>query len=193
MGCSISPILFVLAIIMEVITIADGEELPPIRAFMDDLTIFTPSPSTEAAEAILTKLNQLTARMGKDEVQDQEVKKSCSEAGKLADTHFTLCGDNIPTIQEQPVKSLGRWYTEELRDTKIVKETAQQVNGGLEAIDKSERTTRKVKTLVLAILMPRITWPLTVYEEAMSNVEAKDGERKINNYMSKSGWELLAA
>ena len=66
MGCAISPILYVLA--MEVITraaerarpgvVLDGEELPPIRPFMDDLTILT--SSTEAAEAILTKLEQLT-------------------------------------------------------------------------------------------------------------------------------------
>ena len=66
MGCAISPILFVLA--MDVITRAaeragpgvslDGDlELPPIRAFMDNLTILT--PITEAAEAILAKLEQL--------------------------------------------------------------------------------------------------------------------------------------
>ncbi len=119
--------------------VLDGEGLPPIRAFMDDLTILT--PSTKAAEAILTKLDQLTARMGKD-MKFKTKKSTWSRSlvlkqGKLADTYFTLCGDNIPTIQEQPVKSFGRWYTEELRDTKSVKETAHQVNGGLEAIDKS--------------------------------------------------------
>ena len=37
--------------------VLDGEEIPPIRAFMDDSTILT--PSTEAVEAILTKLEQL--------------------------------------------------------------------------------------------------------------------------------------
>ena len=66
MGCTISPILFVLT--MEVITKAaerygpgiafsEGEELPPIRAFMDDLTLLC--PSTEAVMNILTKLEEL--------------------------------------------------------------------------------------------------------------------------------------
>lgn len=65
-GCAISPILIVLA--MEVITKAversgsgiafsEGEELPPIRAFMDDLTLLC--PSTEAVESILSKLGEL--------------------------------------------------------------------------------------------------------------------------------------
>ena len=66
MGCTISPILFVLD--MEVITkaaersgpgiaISEGEELPPIRAFMDDLTLLC--PSTEAVMDILTKTDVL--------------------------------------------------------------------------------------------------------------------------------------
>ena len=63
MGCTISPILFVLA--MEVVIraaekagpgveLGGAEELPQIRAFMDDLTLL--NPSTEAVEAILGKL-----------------------------------------------------------------------------------------------------------------------------------------
>ena len=35
----------------------------------------------------------------------------------------------------------------------------------------------------MASLMPRIMWPLTVYEEAMSHVQAM--ERKINKHMKK--------
>ena len=81
------------------------------------------------------------------------------------------------------MKSLGRWYTDELRDTRRVKETAQQVNEGLQAIDKSG-LPGKLKLWCLQYgLMPRIMWPLTVYEVAMSHVEAM--ERKINNYVKK--------
>ena len=81
------------------------------------------------------------------------------------------------------MKSLGRWYTDELRGTRRVKETAQQVNEGLQAIDKSG-LPGKLKLWCLQYgLMPRIMWPLTVYEVAMSHVEAM--ERKINNYVKK--------
>ena len=63
MGCAISQILFVLGM-EEVIRAAEkaghdvelegAEELPPIRAFMDDITLL--NPSTKAVEAILGKL-----------------------------------------------------------------------------------------------------------------------------------------
>ena len=39
------------------IAFSEGEELPPIRAFMDDLTLLC--PSTEAVMNILTKLEEL--------------------------------------------------------------------------------------------------------------------------------------
>ncbi len=66
MGCTISPILFVMS--MEVITrsardhgkgveIAPGMELPPIRSFMDDLTLLI--PDVEVAEIMLERLDEL--------------------------------------------------------------------------------------------------------------------------------------
>ena len=72
MGCTISPILFAMA--MEVIVrsaraqgrgveLAPNQVLPPIRAFMDDLTLL--NPSTNEADKVLVKLEELVqwARM----------------------------------------------------------------------------------------------------------------------------------
>ncbi|XP_019616086.1 PREDICTED: uncharacterized protein LOC109463676 [Branchiostoma belcheri] len=115
-----------------------------------------------------------------------KTKKSRSlvlKQGTLADYHFNLSGEQIPTIQEQPVKSLGRWYTEDLKDTKRVQETAKLIREGLEAIDNSG-LPGKLKLWCLQYgLMPRIMWPLTVYEVALSHVEAM--ERNINTYVKK--------
>ena len=36
--------------------------------------------------------------------------------GKVQDIHFTIGGDQIPTIKEQPVKSLGQLYAVQLTD-----------------------------------------------------------------------------
>ena len=55
----------------------------------------------------------------------------------LTNFHFTLCGEEIPTIQEQPVKSLGCWYTKDFKDTGRVHETAKQVSEDPESIDRS--------------------------------------------------------
>jgi len=189
MGCTISPILFVLA--MEVITKAaeivgpgvtfdDGEELPPIRAFMDDLTLLC--PSVEAVTSILTKLEELMdwSRM---KFKTKKSRSLTLRKGKLVDYHFLLCGEEIPSIQDQPVKSLGRWYTDELKDTKRAKEISQQVQEGLESIDGCG-LSGKLKLWCLQYgLMPRILWPLTVYDVAITHVEAM--ERQLNNYMKK--------
>ena len=135
-----------------------AEELPPIRAFMDDLALL--NASTEAVETILSKLEQL---MDWDRMKFK-TKKSKSfvfRLGKLTDFHFTLCGEEIPTIQEQLVKRIGRWYTEGLKDTGRVHETAKQVIEGLESIDRSG-LPKKLKLWCLQHgLMPRIMWPLT--------------------------------
>ena len=65
MGCTISPILFAMA--MEVIVrsaraqgrgveLAPNQVLPPICAFMDDLTLL--NPSTNEADKVLVKLEE---------------------------------------------------------------------------------------------------------------------------------------
>ena len=121
--------------------------------------------------------------MGKDEVKTKKSRSLVLKSGKLTDVHFMLCGEEIPTIQEQPVKSLGRWYTEDLKDTKRVQETSRQINEGLESID-SCGLPGKLKLWCLQYgLMPRIMWPLTVYEVALTHVEAM--ERSINKYVKK--------
>ncbi|XP_019626566.1 PREDICTED: uncharacterized protein LOC109471671 [Branchiostoma belcheri] len=189
MGCAISPILFVLA--MEVMTrsaermgpgvsLEGSEELPSIRAFMDDLTLL--NPNTTASQRILDRLDELMvwARM---KFKTKKSRSLVLKQGTLADYHFNLSGEQIPTIQEQPVKSLGRWYTEDLKDTKRVQETAKLIREGLEAIDNSG-LPGKLKLWCLQYgLMPRIMWPLTVYEVALSHVEAM--ERNINTYVKK--------
>nr|XP_054753540.1 uncharacterized protein LOC129259264 [Lytechinus pictus] len=103
--------------------------------------------------------------------------------GRLSDFHFLLCGEEIPSIQDEPVKSLGRWYTEDLKDVGRIKDTEEQIRKGLESIDKCG-LPGKLKLWCLQFgLMPRNMWPLTVYEIGLSYVEAM--ERKINVYVKR--------
>jgi len=37
--------------------------------------------------------------------------------GKVVDKTFFINGEAIPTVSEKPVKSLGRWYDGDLKDT----------------------------------------------------------------------------
>ena len=169
MGCTISPILFVLG--MEVIVhaakvegtgieLSPGKELHPMRAFMDDLTLL--NRARELAAAILRRLEEL---MGWGQLAFK-VKKSRSLVlgkGKLdKEFHFSLGEEVIPSVSDQPVTSLGHWYTEELRDTKRVAEIKGKLEEGMKAIDECG-LPGKLKLWCLQFgLMPRLMWPLTV-------------------------------
>ncbi len=180
MGCTISPILFVMA--MEVIIrgardcgsgveIAPGTVLPPIRAFMDDLTVLT--TMLQDAENLLARLDELIewARM---KFKPRKSRSLLLERGKVSDHHFKLGEDTIPTLSEQPVKSLGRLYTEDLKDTKRVNELNEDLDSWLDKIEKCGLPGRfKVWCLKFGV-MPRLMWRLTVYEIAMSHVETME-------------------
>ena len=51
---------------------------------------------------------------------------------------YMIGGENIPTVKEEPVKSLGIWYKGALRDSEQGKLLKESVEKGLKAIDKTE-------------------------------------------------------
>ena len=76
---------------------------------MDDLTLL--NPSTIAVESTLIRLKEFMdwRRM---KCKTKKSRSLVLKSGKLIDFHFilyaTVTTDEIPTIQEQPVKSLDR-------------------------------------------------------------------------------------
>ena len=58
-------------------------------------------------------------------------------------------GQRISTVSEEPVKSLGRWFDESLKDINQVKETFRTLQEGLHKIDHCP-FTRKIQGLVSA-------------------------------------------
>ena len=113
------------------------------------------------------------------QVQVQEIQVSDLEEKESGIRSCLLLGDErIPTVSEAPVKSFGRWYTSDLRDTKRVAEVKNQLEEGLSAIDKCG-LPGKCKLWCLQFgLLPRLMWPLMIYEVAMTHVEAM--ERRIS-------------
>ena len=100
---------------------------------MHDLTLLC--PSTEAVMNILTKPEELM-EWSRIKFETKKSRSLVLRKGKPANIHLMLCGEEIPSVQHQPVRSLVRWYTDELRDTKRVNEIAKQVTEGLEPIEK---------------------------------------------------------
>ena len=89
----------------------------------------------------------------------------------------------MPTVLEKPVKSLGRWYDASLSDKGQFEELRQEMIKGISSIDKSG-LPGKLKLWCLQFgLLPRLMWPLTVYEVPVSKVEKL--EWMINSFIRK--------
>ena len=93
---------------------AGNQILPPIHAFMDERTLL--NLSSAETQCILERLIVLIdwARM---KFKPKKSRSLVLSKGKVdEDFHFNLHEQPIPSIFEEPVKSLGRWYTKDLRD-----------------------------------------------------------------------------
>lgn len=119
MGCALSPILFVSA--FEVILIGarqmvggiklpSGQRLPPLRTYMDDVTSLLQTAA--CTSRLLKRMDELMswARM---KIKPSKSRSLSLRRGVRNDsTIFVIGGEKIPLLSEQPIKSLGRQYTE---------------------------------------------------------------------------------
>ena len=184
MGCVISPLLFVLA--MELILrgaantskgVMKNEHLtlPPSRAFMD-ITILVPSQIS--ADGLLQRYDNLFtwARM---KAKPKKSRSLSLVGGPVREIHFKIGGDKTPTVKEKPVKSLGRLYSIPLTDRHRGTEVQKIALKGLRSIDKTCLPGRMKAWCYQHGLLPRLLWPLQMYEIAISRVE------RIQQYSNK--------
>lgn len=141
--CTISPLAFTMAI--EVIIrsskwvvggehLTPGNCLQPIRAFMDDLTsITTTAPCTRR---LLEKLqeNISAARM---KFKPSKSRNISIVKGKLTEQRFYINQEPIPSVSEEPIKRLGRWYNSKVKESDQIYQMRQGLNKDLETIDRS--------------------------------------------------------
>ncbi|KAI4876470.1 hypothetical protein NFI96_017397 [Prochilodus magdalenae] len=189
-GCTISVILFALAMNMLVKAAEtecrgplskSGIRQPPIRAFMDDLTVTT--TSVPGCRWILQGLEKLIswARMS---FKPSKSRSMVLKRGKVVDKfRFVVDGEEIPSITEKPVMSLGKAFNSSLQDKASVQTTIKKLESWLHAVDKSGVPGRFKAWLYQHGILPRILWPLLVYEVPMSTVETL--ERKISSYLRR--------
>ena len=179
-GCTISVILFLVAIntIIEyatmnnpkTYTLSEGVSMSPMRAFMDDLSIL--SPSVTSAQTILdrTKTALDWARM---QLNTKKSRSIVIKAGRTMNTNpFQVSDDIIPSIHDNPVKFLGRVIDGSLTDRKSITELTEKLQDGLALIDKSDHTGVNKVWIMQNLLMARLRWTLMIYEIPMSSVES---------------------
>ncbi|KAJ3595782.1 hypothetical protein NHX12_005085 [Muraenolepis orangiensis] len=189
-GCTISVTLFSLA--MNMLTKSaepecrgprtnSGQRQPPIRAFMDDLTVMT--ESVPGCRWILKGLEELVewARM---RFKPAKSRSMVLRKGKVVDKfRFNIADTAIPSISEKPVKSLGKVFDCSLRDTTSIQSTCTELDGWLKSVDKSGLPGKFKAWVYQHGILPRILWPLLVYAVPISTVETL--ERRIGPFVFK--------
>ncbi|XP_049336392.1 uncharacterized protein LOC125802421 [Astyanax mexicanus] len=189
-GCTISVVLFSLAMNMVVKSAEvecrgpltkSGVRQPPIRAFMDDLTVTT--TSVPGCRWILQGLEKLMtwARMS---FKPSKSRSMVLKKGKVIDKfRFSISGTVIPTITEQPVKSLGKLFDSTLKDSAAIQKASLELGTWLTKVDKSGLPGRFKAWIYQHSILPRILWPLLIYAVPMTAVESL--ERRISSFLRK--------
>ena len=94
--------------------------------------------------------------------------------GKLTGNTFSIQGAEIPTIQDQRIRCLGKQYNSSLNDSNSLASTKVQLNTWLKAVEHSQLLGRfKVWCFQYGII-PRLQWPFLLYEFPMSQVEGME-------------------
>ena len=107
----------------------------PKKAFMDDLTILT--EDVETMERILKRLDELVS-WSRMKFKAKKSRSLTLRKGVQKQIKFQIANEEMPTVKEEPVKSLGRWYEGTLSDKSRGVEVMRQAEDGLKAIDKSK-------------------------------------------------------
>ena len=92
-------------------------------------------------------------------------------------------GESIPTLADNSIKSLGKWYNASLKDFGQVQETVSQLKNWFIVLDK---TTLPGKLKVWCYqfgIVPRLNWPFALYDFPLTVVERM--ERTASKYLRK--------
>ena len=183
-GCTISVIWFILVMEMLLRSTDCSEETAKVRApkkaFMDDVTLLT--RETETMQKVLNQLDELIT-WSRMKFKAKKSRSVTFHKGKQKQHKFTIAGEQMPTIKEEPVKSLGRWYAGTLSDRSRGVEVMKQAEDGLKAIDRTKLPGKHKIWCLQFALYPRLAWPLSMYEIALSRVEMI--EKKCSSYIRK--------
>ena len=157
--------------------LGDCYYMPYLKAFMDNTTVIY--AKEDETRRMLERLDVLMAwcRM---KFMPKKSRSLSVRNGKIdATTIFTVASQQIPTVSQEPVKSLGRWYDSSMKDTKRGLET-ELATEGLLAINIFGLQGKLKVWCLQFMLIPKLLWPLLVYEICSTTVEAI--ETQINKF-----------
>ena len=103
--------------------------------------------------------------------------------GQVKRRLLKIGGDAITPIQELPIKHLGKQYNETLNEREQIEFTSKQALKDLKKIDSCRITGRYKAWILQHMLMPKLMWPLSIYNVPLTTVEWL--QQKITSYLKK--------
>lgn len=188
-GCTLSVILFTMAMTMLVMSAkeetkgpksASGQQQVNSRLFIDDI-------ATTTGNLVQTKylLDNLAEKMrwAGLTVKPEKCRSLVIIKGEVSDKTPVIDGKPITSIKEKPIKYLGKKYNRTLTDKEQIEETIEEVKKSLKKIEKCKIPGRYKAWIVQHMLLPRLLWPVTIYNFPTSKVN--EMQRQITAKLKK--------
>ena len=103
--------------------------------------------------------------------------------GKVQRRELFIDGDPITSIQDKPVKYLGKEYKANLVEKDQIAEVEKDLNLELKKINKCRIPGKYKGWIFQYMLLPRLMWPLTIYNIPISKIKNMEG--KITSSLKK--------
>ena len=158
-----------------------GTRHPPIKAFMDDMTV-----SANYAPGVRWTLSALEdiIKWARIKLNAKKSRSLVIKRGKIDNgNRFRISGEVIPSISESPIKYLGKVYDDTLKDIANTRNTKAQLDQWVAKIETSNLPGKFKVWCVEYGIIPRTACQLTVYEVSTSAVEAM--ERRISSRLRR--------
>ena len=176
-GCTLSVILFSLSMTMLVMSVKDetkgpetvsGQRQRNSRLLMDDITSTT--ENLVQTKYLLDKLMAKLKWAGLS-AKPEKCRSLVIIKGKVSNKTPYIEGTPITSITEKPVKYLGKVYNKTLNDREQAEEVLNELKQGLRRIQKTKIPGRYKAWMVQHMLLPRLMWPLTIYNIPETKIE----------------------
>ena len=182
-GCTLSVILFALSMSWLIDSVkketkgpvtASGQRQVNSRLFMDDITTTTETvPQTNSLlNSIARKLEWAGLKVRAEKCRSLVIIK-----GKVQKIELKIDGKAITSIKDKSIKYLGKSYNANLSEKEQILEVERNLQDDLKKINKCKLPGRYKSWILQYMLLPRLMWPLTIYNVAASRIE--DMQKKI--------------